>query len=152
MSKFKIYLKSILIPLILGGLVGFLTSGSMDYDTLVKPTLAPPAFIFPIVWTILYTLMGVSYGILKSNFLLDGNTKFLYYLQLTVNLLWPIFFFIFKWRFFSFVWIIILVLLVIAMIAEFYSKNKVAGLLQIPYLLWLLFATYLNLSIYLLNR
>ena len=152
MSKFKIYLKSILIPLILGGLVGFFISGSMDYDTLVKPALAPPAFIFPIVWTILYTLMGVSYGILKSNSLLDGNTKFLYYLQLIVNLLWPIFFFVFKWRFFSFVWIIILVLLVIAMIAEFYSKNKVAGLLQIPYLLWLLFATYLNLSTYLLNR
>ena len=66
MSKFKIYLKSILIPLILGGLVGFFISDSMDYDTLVKPALAPPAVIFPIVWTILYTLMGVSYGILKS--------------------------------------------------------------------------------------
>jgi len=152
MSKFKIYLKSILIPLILGGLVGFFISDSMDYDMLVKPALAPPAFIFPIVWTILYTLMGVSYGILKSNSLLDGNTKFLYYLQLVVNLLWPIFFFVFKWRFFSFVWIIILVLLVIAMISEFYSKNKTAGLLQLPYLLWLLFATYLNLSTYLLNR
>jgi len=152
MSKFKIYLKSILIPLILGGLVGYFISGSMDYDSLVKPTLAPPAFIFPIIWTILYSLMGVSYGILKSNSLLDENTIFLYYLQLVVNLLWPIFFFVFKWRFFSFVWIIILVLLVIAMIAEFYSKNKVSGLLQIPYLLWLLFATYLNLSTYLLNR
>ena len=152
MSKFKIYLKSILIPLILGGLVGLFISDSMDYDTLVKPALAPPAVIFPIVWTILYTLMGISYGILKSNSLLDGNTKFLYYLQLAVNLLWPIFFFVFKWRFFSFIWIIILVLLVIAMIAEFYSKNKTSGLLQIPYLLWLLFATYLNLSVYLLNR
>lgn len=152
MSKFKIYLKSLLIPLILGGLVGIFISDSIDYDTLIKPPLAPPAFIFPIVWTIIYSLMGVSYGILKSNNLLDGNSKFLYYLQLTVNLLWPIFFFVFKWRFFSFVWIIILVLLVIAMIAEFYSKNKVAGLLQIPYLLWLLFATYLTLATYLLNR
>lgn len=152
MSKFKIYLKSILITLIWGGLVGFFTSGSMDYDTLVKPVLAPPAFIFPLVWTILYTLMGISYGILKSNSSLDENTKFLYYLQLVVNLLWPIFFFIFKLRFFSFVWIIILVLLVIAMIAEFYSKNKTAALLQLPYLLWLLFATYLTLSTYLLNR
>lgn len=152
MSKFKIYLKSLLIPLILGGLVGIFISDSIDYDTLIKPPLAPPAFIFPIVWTIIYSLMGVSYGILKSNNLLDGNSKFLYYLQLIVNLLWPIFFFVFKWRFFSFVWIIILVLLVIAMIAEFYSKNKVAGLLQIPYLLWLLFATYLTLATYLLNR
>lgn len=152
MSTLKIYIKSILIPLILGGIVGLLISSSMDYETLVKPFLAPPSILFPIVWTILYTLMGVSYGILKSKSLLDSNSKFLYYLQLIVNLLWPIFFFIFKWRFFSFIWIIILVLLVIATIAEFYSKNKVSGFLQIPYLLWLLFATYLNLSIYLLNR
>ena len=152
MSKIKIYAKSILIPLILGGLVGLFISSSIDYNTLIKPFLAPPSFLFPIIWTILYILMGVSYGILKSNSLLDSNTKFLYYLQLFVNLLWPIFFFVFKWRFFSFVWIIILVLLVIAMIAEFYSKNKTAGLLQIPYLLWSLFATYLTLSIYLLNK
>jgi len=152
MSKFKIYLKAILIPVILGGLIGLFSSSSIDYDTLVKPALAPPSAIFPIVWTILYILMGISYGILKSNSLLDGNTKFLYYLQLVVNLLWPIFFFVFKWRFFSFIWIIILVLLVIAMISEFYAKNKTAGLLQTPYLLWLFFATYLNLSTYLLNR
>ena len=67
MSKLKIYIKSILIPIILGGLIGLFISDSMDYDTLSKPYLAPPSFIFPIVWTLLYTLMGISYGILKSN-------------------------------------------------------------------------------------
>ena len=60
MSKFKIYFKSILIPVIIGGIVGFLISGSMDYDSLVKPPLSPPGFLFPIVWTILYIFIGVS--------------------------------------------------------------------------------------------
>ena len=152
MNKMGIYIKSILIPLIVGGVVGFITSGFMDYMELKQPFLAPPGFIFPIVWTILYTLMGVSYGILKSNNLTDSETDLIYYLQLGVNALWSIFFFVFKWRLFSFFWIILLAILVILMIVKFYSKNKVAGLIQIPYLLWILFASYLNLSIYLLNK
>lgn len=152
MNKVGIYIKSILIPIIVGGVVGFITSGFMDYMELKQPFLAPPGFIFPIVWTILYTLMGISYGILKSNNLTDSETDLIYYLQLAVNALWSIFFFIFKWRLFSFFWIILLAILVILMIVKFYSKNKVAGLIQIPYLLWILFASYLNLSIYILNK
>ena len=151
MSKFKIYLKSILIPLIVGAVVGFLISGSIDYETLEKPFLSPPSIVFPIVWTILYTLMGVSYGILMSNSLVDARINFIYYLQLFFNALWSIIFFILKWRLFSFVWIIALAILIVIMIIKFYDRNKIAGLLQIPYLLWTLFATYLNLSIYLLN-
>ena len=152
MKNFLIYIKSILVPVILGGLVGFIISGYMDYSSMIQPSFAPPAILFPIVWTILYTLMGVSYGILKSNNLTDEKINTIYYSQLFVNLLWPIFFFVFDWRLFSFIWILLLIVLVILMIKEFYEKNKVAGLLQIPYLLWLIFASILNLSIYLLNK
>ena len=152
MSNFKIYAKSIAIPLIIGGIIGLITSNFMDYNSLQKPLLSPPGIVFPIVWTILYTLIGISYGILDSNFLVDSKTNLIYYLQLFVNALWSIFFFVLKWRFFAFLWIILLLVLVIFIIIKFYNKNKIAGLLQIPYLLWVAFATYLNLSIYLLNR
>lgn len=152
MSKTKIYVKSILIPVIIGGIVGLIISGSIDYNSLQKPFLAPPSILFPIVWTILYILMGVSYGILESKSLIEPRTKFIYYLQLFVNATWSIIFFTLKWRLFAFIWIILLDLLVIIMIIEFYKKNKIAGLIQIPYLLWVLFASYLNLAIYLLNK
>lgn len=151
MSKFKNYFMSILTPVIVGGIVGLIISGFIDYNSLQKPFLAPPSLAFPIVWTILYILMGISYGILKEKSLIDSDINSVYYIQLFVNALWPIFFFVFKWRLFSFIWIILLAILVVLMIIRFYSKNKVAGLLQIPYLVWTLFATYLNLFIYLLN-
>ena len=151
MKNLLIYIKSILVPVILGGIVGFIISGYMNYSSLIQPSFAPPAILFPIVWTILYTLMGVSYGILKSNNLTDDKINTIYYSQLFVNLLWPIFFFVFEWRLFSFIWILLLIVLVMIMIKEFYAKNKVAGLLQIPYLIWLVFASFLNLAIYLLN-
>ena len=152
MTKVKIYIKSILIPVIIGGIVGLITSKSIDYNSLVKPFLSPPSILFPIVWTVLYILMGVSYGIWKNKDLNDSKVKFVYYLQLFVNALWSILFFTLKWRLFSFLWILLLDILVIIMIYRFYNKNKISGLLQIPYLIWILFASYLNLAIYLLNR
>lgn len=152
MEKIKIYAKSILIPVIIGGIVGIIISRFIDYKTLQKPFLAPPSIVFPIIWTILYILMGISYGILKSNSKIDSVTDFVYYLQLGVNALWSIFFFVLKWRLFAFIWILLLVGLVILMIILFYNKNKIAGLLQIPYLLWVLFASYLNFGVYILNR
>lgn len=151
MLKFKVFAKSILIPVIIGGIVGLIISGSIDYNSLQKPVLSPPSILFPIMWTILYILMGISYGILKSNNLTDSNINLIYYLQLFVNAMWSIIFFTFKWRFFAFLWIILLDTLVIVMINKFYNKDKLAGLLQIPYLIWILFATYLNLAFYLLN-
>ena len=78
MSKFKTYAKSIIIPLLVGTIVGILISGSMDYNSLEKPFLSPPSIVFPIVWTILYTLMGISYGILKSNSLVDSKIDSIY--------------------------------------------------------------------------
>lgn len=152
MSNFKIYAKSILIPVVVGLIVGTITSSSMQYNTLIKPVFAPPSILFPIVWTILYVLMGISYGILDSKSLVNSEINFIYYLQLFVNSMWSIIFFTFEWRLFAFIWISILVLLIIAMIIKFYNKDKVVGLLQIPYLLWALFASCLNLSIYILNR
>ena len=152
MSKVKIYIKSIIIPVIVGGIVGLITSGAIDYNTLKQPPLAPPSAVFPIVWTILYILMGISYGILKSNNQVDEKIDRIYYLQLAVNALWSVFFFVLKWRLFSFFWIILLGILVIIMIVRFYNKNKLAGLLQIPYILWILFASYLNIGTYLLNK
>ena len=152
MSKFKIYFKAILIPVFVGGIVGFLISGSIDYNSLEKPFLSPPSMTFPIVWTILYILMGISYGILASNSLVDSKINSIYYLQLFFNALWPIAFFLLKWRFFAFIWIIILAILITIMIARFYEKHKTSAWLQVPYLLWTLFATYLNFGVYLLNR
>ena len=152
MSKLKIFVKSILIPVIVGGVVGFITSNAINYNELIQPAFAPPSFLFPIVWTILYVLMGVSYGILENKGLNDSEINSIYYLQLTVNALWSFIFFVFKWRLFAFIWILILDVLVIDMIIKFYKKNKTAGLLQIPYLIWILFATILNFSVYLLNR
>lgn len=151
MSKLGIYIKSILVPVIVGTVVGLIISNYIDYENLIQPFFAPPSFLFPIVWTILYILMGVSYGILKSNKLNNQRIDNIYYLQLGVNALWSIFFFIFKWRFFSFLWILLLIVLVILMIREFYNQNKLSGLLQIPYLLWLIFAAILNFSVYFLN-
>ena len=152
MSRFKIFAKSVLIPVIVGGAVGLITSNAINYNDLIQPAFAPPSFLFPIVWTILYVLMGISYGILEKKGLNDSEINSIYYLQLTVNALWSFIFFVFKWRLFAFIWILILDALVIDMIIKFYKKDKIAGLLQIPYLIWISFATVLNFAVYWLNR
>ena len=152
MNRIIIYIKAILLPVLVGALVGIITSGSMDYNMLQKPPLAPPGAVFPIVWTILYILMGASYGFLKVNNQTDEEIDWIYYIQLAINALWSIIFFNFKWRLFAFVWIILLAVAIISMIRKFYNKNKIAGLLQIPYILWVIFATYLNFGFYILNR
>ena len=152
MNNLKTYAKSILIRVVVGLIVGLIISPFIDYQSLNKPFFAPPGIVFPIVWTILYILMGISYGILEKKDLIDGNIASTYYLQLSINALWPIFFFVFKWRLFSFVWILLLAEAVFIMIKRFYVKDKLSGLLQIPYFVWVLFATYLNFSVYLLNR
>lgn len=152
MTKLKTYFKTIFLPILVGGLVGLIISNYMDYDLINKPSLAPPSTIFPIMWTIIYILMGTSYGILQSNYLITNKIKLIYYLQLLVNALWPIIFFVLKWQLLAFIVILLLIGLVIIMLINFYKQNEVAGLLQIPYLLWIVFASYLNLSIYLSNN
>ena len=98
-NKIWIYIKSILLPVILGGIVGLIISRFIDYNSLEKPFLAPPSIAFPIVWTILYILMGISYGRLKSKELTDEKTNIIYYVQLGINALWSIFFFVLAFAF-----------------------------------------------------
>ena len=143
--------KNILLPAILGGIIGIIISGFMDYNTLNQPPLSPPGFLFGIVWTILYLLMGTAYGILVYQGKSDEKISKLYWTQLIVNLMWPILFFAFKLRLVSILWIIVLLILVVNMIIEFYKKDKMIAYTQIPYVIWLLFATYLNIGVYLLN-
>lgn len=147
MNKFKLFI-AILIPVAIGGIVGFIINPYIDYNSLVQPPLSPPSIVFPIVWTILYVLMGISYYLLKNS---SKKEKIIYFVQLGVNALWSLFFFIGKFYLFSFIWIILLDVLVIFMIGIFYQNSKISGYLQIPYLIWILFATYLNLGIYVLN-
>ena len=102
-EKIKTYAISILVPLVLGAIVGVLTTRTMHYENLNKPFLAPPAILFPIAWSILYTLMGISHGMLKWSRLDGPDTEVVYYAQLIVNLIWPILFFSLEWRLFSFI-------------------------------------------------
>lgn len=139
------------LPVVLGGIIGFIISDYIDYSSLIKPPLAPPKILFPIAWAIIYILMGISYFIFKKNETNTLKEDLVYYIQLTINLLWSIIFFIFKKRLLASIWIIILDILVIYMIYLFLKKVKISAYLNIPYLLWILFATYLTISIYILN-
>ncbi len=151
--KLKPLIISILIPLAVGGLSSLLSlNGFKEFESINKPAFTPPGILFPIVWTILYILMGISsYIIYMSK---CENKSFLYKiyaLQLGFNFLWSILFFSFKLYWFAFVWLIVLDILIAAMIYYFYGCKKSAGLLQIPYLLWVSFAGVLNFYIALLN-
>ena len=147
---------SILISLVTGGISALLTSDSMKlYKSLNRPVLSPPPIAFPIVWTILYILMGVSaYMIFTSTAdqKKKRNALFLYALQLVLNFLWPIIFFNLELYFFAFLWIVLLWVTVLLMIAEFMKIRPAAGFLQAPYLIWLTFAAYLSLAFYYLNK
>lgn len=138
------------LPVVLGSLVGFIISGSINYNELIKPPLAPPSWLFPIMWTIIYLLMGISYYLLKQDNDNDILSK-IYYVQLGVNLLWSIIFFVFEARLFACIWIILLDVLVGLMIYWFTNTRKISGYLNILYMVWILFATYLTIGIYVLN-
>lgn len=156
-KNWKNLIVCILIPLAVGSIAGLLTMGGMEeFATLNKPPLSPPAWLFPVVWTILYILMGISsYLIYTSEEPKESNLKSqalsTYGYQLLVNFLWPVFFFDFRWYFFSFLWLVFLWILVAKMILEFRKISPLAALLNVPYLLWLSFAVYLNLGVWLLN-
>lgn len=152
----KKLLISIAIPLAVGALAGLLTKDAMAiFAALKQPPLSPPGIVFPIVWTILYILMGISSYLLETSdgdpTAIDGAMN-IYYYQLVVNFLWSIFFFNFGWYLFSLLWLILLWVLVFVMIKQFYKISKLAAYINIPYLLWLTFALYLNAGIWWLNR
>lgn len=142
------------------GLSVLLSGDGMDrYPNLVRPPFSPPGIVFPVVWTILFILMAVSaWMILRSLtevFSIKGalysSSLLLYFVQLIVNLLWPLLFFRLSLYLPALLWLVLLIVLVVQMIRSFYRVNKTAALLQIPYLLWLVFAGYLNLGVWLLN-
>lgn len=145
---------SIAIGLGTGLLSVLLTLGNFKaYSALLQPPLAPPGWLFPVVWTILYILMGVSAYLVYE---CDTEEKYIglavYVLQLIFNFLWLIIFFNIGNLLFAFVWLVFLWVLVLAMTISFYKVNKTAGLLQLPYLLWVTFAGYLNIALYILNK
>lgn len=148
-------IKSIALPLLVGFGAALLTRNSMEvFASVNKPPLSPPAILFPIVWTILYTLMGISFYLIVNSDGDKGDVQEairIFRFQLVVNFLWPTFFFNFEWYLFSFLWLIFLWVLVLLMILKFSTISKVASWINIPYLIWLTFAAYLNLGIFLLN-
>lgn len=151
----KTFVICIGIPLLVGGLSALLTMNSMEtFATLNKPPLSPPGFLFPIVWTVLYILMGIaSYLVFTSGEAKEDITDALlvYALQLAFNFFWSLFFFGLNWYLFSFFWLLLLWGLILHTITLFYRISKPAAYLLVPYLLWVTFAGYLNLGIALLN-
>ena len=151
----KLLIICLVIPLAVGGIAALLTGSGMDtFETLNQPPLSPPGWLFPVVWTILYILMGIaSYLVLTTGKSQESirQALILYGIQLAFNFLWPIFFFSLSAYLFAFIWLVALLLLIIATTVSFYHISDIAGYLMIPYLIWVTFAGYLNLGIYQLN-
>lgn len=151
----KINIKKLVLSIIITFLIGnffaiFINIGDAYLN--LNKGVNVPSFIFPIVWSVIYTFMGISlYLILESKNYNKDKSIIIYFFQLLINSLWTLWFFKFHLFLFSFLWIIFLIILVIFMIINFYKINKLAGLLNILYLLWLLFAAFLNFSIVILN-
>lgn len=151
--QWKRLLLCLAIPLGVGALAGILTKDSMmQFSLLNKPPLSPPGWLFPVVWTVLFLLMGyASYLVSRSDSVQKRPALILYAIQLTVNFFWSIFFFNFECYLFSFLWLVLLWVLILLTIRAFRRISPTAGILLIPYLLWVTFAGYLNLAIYFLN-
>ena len=154
-SKIKTYAVSLAVTLVTGGVSAILTNMGMDsYRAAEKPSLTPPEIVFPIVWTVLFILMGVSAA--RVWLTPDSQDKAqglrLYFLQLAANFVWSILFFNLQAYGLSFAWIIFLWLLILMMIISFSKSDKLAAYLQIPYLLWVSFAGYLNFMVWMMNK
>lgn len=146
---------AVLLPVAVGTVAAYLTRGAqMVFGMMNQPPLSPPAWLFPVVWTILYVLMGIaSYIVYRQGSEREDVKEALrlYAIQLAFNFFWSIFFFNFQWYLFSFVWLVALWVLILLTILRFRRVSPAAAYLMIPYLLWVTFAGYLNLGIYLLN-
>ena len=144
---------AILIPIAAGTLSALFSGNTAaNYSVLNKPALSPPGIVFPIVWTILYILMGISsYIIYESNAPNKESALNTYALQLFFNFFWSIIFFRLNLFFTAFVWLLVLIFLIVRMIRQFYRIKPIAAYLQIPYLVWCIFAAYLNFIVFRLN-
>lgn len=155
MKNRKDLILCLLVPLLTGTLSAFLTRNAMEqFERLNKPPLSPPGWLFPVVWTILYLMMGAaSYLVRRSG----GPRRAvdealtLYGVQLGFNFLWTILFFNMGRYLFAFFWLVVMWVLILAAALRFFRLSKPAGYLMVPYLLWVAFAGYLNLGVYLMN-
>ena len=150
--RWKQLLISLVIPLGVGGLASLLSGGMGDYSKLVQPPLSPPGWVFPIVWTILYLLMGyASYRIYQRKDPGKKQALQLYGIQLALNFVWPLVFFGGQWFLVAFFVLLLLWGAILLTIVSFSKIDQVAADLLLPYLLWVTFAGYLNLGVFLLN-
>lgn len=154
--KWKTYVLSVLIALAVGSLAALLTGGNMMiYDELIQPPLAPPAIVFPVVWTILYVAMGIGAArvciVGKGMRVVTAEAIKTYAAQLAVNFFWSIIFFNFRAFLAAFLWLVFLWILILVMLVRFAKIDTFATIINVPYLVWVTFAGYLNLMIYILN-
>ena len=153
--RWKTLIFNLAVPLITGAVSGFLTRSAMQqYGQLNQPPLSPPSAVFPVVWTTLFLLMGISAYLVtmkRSDGLKSYDIPAVYWIQLIVNFIWPLIFFNLAIYGIALAWLILLIILVSYMIFQFHDITPAAGWLQVPYLLWLIFAGYLNAGIWLLN-
>ncbi|MEG2283563.1 MAG: TspO/MBR family protein [Bacilli bacterium] len=141
----------IMLTFFIGSFFAIFINNSNLYNS-INNAIEIPNYIFPIVWSILYLLMGISiYIVMESKSINKSKAINIYILQLLVNSTWTLLFFGFKLYILSFIWIILLIVLVIIMIYRFYNINKLSGLLNLPYLVWLIFAAYLSFFVIILN-
>lgn len=154
-TKIRPYVGFSALALLVGGLSSVITQGEMEaFSALRQPPLSPPGWVFPVAWTILYLLMGVGMAIVwrKSDGVRRRRAVTIWGVQLAANFLWPLLFFLWQLRLLSLAWLVALLILVAKMTSEFERTSVTVARLQIPYLLWLLFAAYLNLGVWILNR
>lgn len=156
MIRLKPLLLNLLFPLAVGGLSALISGGGMEtFQSLNQPPLSPPGWLFPIVWTILFLLMGIASYLVSTSDAPRGQARFakkIYAAQLIVNFFWPILFFNLQQYLLALFWLILLWVLILKTLLSFYKISKPAGYLLLPYLLWVTFAGYLNLGVFLLNR
>ena len=153
----KTYIIAIAIPLIIGLLSTLLTKDKMDlYKDVTMPPLSPPSILFPIVWSILYILMGISSAIIWQNRKKDTSSANVgivnYAISLIFNLGWSIIFFDLRQFLVAFIWLLVLLYFIIRTIISYKNISRTAAYLQIPYVLWVAFAGYLNIGVWYLNR
>ena len=154
-QKIKVYGIGIIIPLAIGGLSAFITRDSMDiYDKINQPFLAPPSWVFPVAWTVLFILMGISSVMIYRADAPAEDKKSalrLYGINLVVNFFWSIIFFNLGAFFVAFLWLMLLIFIIVKMMSAFYKIKPAAAYLQIPYVVWCCFASYLTASIRLMS-
>ncbi len=153
----RIYIISVAISLGVGIVSALLTRGNMNiYEEISTPPLSPPSFLFPVVWTVLFVLMGISAAMVLTTHISPlarrREALYVYGVSLFFNFFWSIIFFNLRAFLFAFVWLLVLLALIILTIVKYYRINKTAAYLQIPYAAWVTFAGYLNFGIWLLNK